>query len=86
MDLGEWLYAWLHGHRHRSPSGQIVVWFWSGAWQRGERAALHDLQQGQYQDFSSVNDLLAALSNDVGADETARAITAGLRTKRRGLR
>jgi hypothetical protein len=37
-------------------------WFWSEAWQAGERAAEADLAAGRYQDFDTMDDLL----NDLG--------------------
>jgi hypothetical protein len=37
------------------------AWFWSEAWQAGERAAEADLAAGRYQDFEAMEDFLRDL-------------------------
>ena len=39
-------------------------WFWSGAWQVGERASEADLAEGRYQDFETMEDMLRDLGNN----------------------
>jgi hypothetical protein len=79
MSLGNWLVDLFVAGR-RTPLGCAVVrWFWSAAWQRGERAARRDLAHGQYQDFASIDELLTTLRDDELADPTARRIASGLR-------
>ena len=39
-------------------------WFWSEAWQVGERASEADLAEGQYQDFDTMEDLLRDLGQN----------------------
>ena len=36
-------------------------WFWSEAWQAGERAAETDLAEGRYEDFEKMEDMLRDL-------------------------
>lgn len=42
------------------PSDQI--WFWTKRWQEGEQLADQQLSNGDYQDFATVDDLLADLA------------------------
>jgi hypothetical protein len=37
------------------------AWFWSEAWQTGERASESDLAEGRYQDFDTMEDMLRDL-------------------------
>ena len=41
------------------------AYFWTRRWQAGEREADDDLIEGRYQDFASMDDLIA----DLGGDE-----------------
>ena len=36
------------------------TWFWSEAWQTGERASEADLAEGRYQDFETMEGMLRA--------------------------
>ena len=36
------------------------TWFWSEAWQAGERASEADLAEGRYQDFETMEGMLPA--------------------------
>ena len=40
------------------------AYFWTRRWQEGEREADDDLIEGRFQDFSSIDDLIADLSGD----------------------
>ena len=40
------------------------AWFWSEAWQAGERASEADLGEGRYQDFDTMEDLLRDLGQN----------------------
>lgn len=40
------------------------AYFWTRRWQEGEREAYDDLIEGRFQDFSSMDDLIADLSGD----------------------
>ena len=40
------------------------AWFWSEAWQAGERASEADLAEGRYQDFDTMEDLLRDLGQN----------------------
>ena len=40
------------------------AYFWTERWQAGEREAEADLEAGRYQDFDSIEDLLADLEAD----------------------
>lgn len=40
------------------------AWFWTRRWQEGECEADHDLLEGRFQDFSSMEDLIADLEKD----------------------
>ena len=40
------------------------AYFWTERWQAGEREAEANLQSGHYQDFDSIEDLLADLESD----------------------
>ncbi|MDO8753545.1 MAG: AbrB/MazE/SpoVT family DNA-binding domain-containing protein [Anaerolineales bacterium] len=40
------------------------AYFWTRRWQEGEREADDDLIEGRFQDFSSMDDLIADLSGD----------------------
>jgi len=40
------------------------AYFWTERWQAGEREAQADLESGRYQDFDSIEDLLADLDGD----------------------
>ena len=40
------------------------AWFWSEAWQAGERASEADLAEGRYQDFDTMEDLLHDLGQN----------------------
>jgi len=41
------------------------AYFFTERWQDGERAAEADLQAGRYDDFASMDDLIAALEDDM---------------------
>ena len=45
--------------KHSIPKDQ--AWFWSKEWQVGEQAVDNELKNGDYDTFSSVDDLLADL-------------------------
>ena len=40
------------------------AWFWSEAWQAGERASEADLVEGRYQDFDTMEDMLHDLGRN----------------------
>jgi hypothetical protein len=40
------------------------AWFWSEAWQAGERASEADLAEGRYQDFDTMEDLVRDLGKN----------------------
>ncbi len=40
------------------------AYFWTERWQAGEREAEADLEAGRYQDFESIEDMLADLEAD----------------------
>jgi hypothetical protein len=40
------------------------AWFWSEAWQAGERASEADLVEGRYQDFDTMEDMLRDLGRN----------------------
>jgi AbrB family looped-hinge helix DNA binding protein len=40
------------------------AWFWTRRWQAGEREADDDLLEGRFEDFSSMEDLIADLGKD----------------------
>lgn len=40
------------------------AWFWSEAWQAGERASEADLAEGRYQDFDKMEDLVRDLGQN----------------------
>lgn len=42
------------------------AWFWTPEWQAGEREADEDLQTGNYEDFDSIDDFIAALKAETG--------------------
>jgi hypothetical protein len=39
-------------------------WFWTPEWQAGERQADEDLQTGNYEDFATMDDLIASLEQE----------------------
>ena len=44
-----------------SPSKRIeptAIWFWEQDWQAKEKAAEHDFQQGRFQEFNNIDDLI----------------------------
>jgi AbrB family looped-hinge helix DNA binding protein len=40
------------------------AYFWTRRWQEGEREADEDLMEGRFEDFSSIEDLIADLEKD----------------------
>ena len=42
------------------------AYFWTRRWQEGEREADDDLIEGRFEDFSSMEDLIADLGEDAG--------------------
>jgi AbrB family looped-hinge helix DNA binding protein len=42
------------------------AYFWTRRWQEGEREADDDLIEGRFEDFSSMEDLMADLDEDAG--------------------
>ena len=40
------------------------AWFWSEAWQAGERTSEADLGEGRYQDFDTMEDMLRDLGQN----------------------
>jgi hypothetical protein len=81
MELSRWFHDMLVA-RKRNPDGrEIVRWFWTPDWQRGERLAQRDLAHGQYQDFASINELLSVLRQDEQADQTTLRVAAALRKR-----
>jgi hypothetical protein len=86
MELARWFHdVWVA--RKRTPDGKAVVrWFWTTAWQQGERAARSDLERGQYQDFASIGELLTVLRQDEQADSTTLRIAAALRKRQTRVR
>ena len=41
------------------------AWFWSEAWQAGERTSEADLVEGRYQDFDTMEDMLRDLGQNL---------------------
>ena len=41
------------------------AWFWSPEWQAGERQADEDLRTGNYEDFDTMDDLIASLKTEM---------------------
>ena len=43
------------------------AWFWTAEWQAAEQKADEDLQNGDYEDFDTMDDFIASLNNEVVA-------------------
>ena len=41
------------------------AWFWTPEWQAGERLADEDLRTGNYEDFDTMDDLIASLKTEM---------------------
>ena len=41
------------------------AWFWTPEWQAGERQADEDLRTGNYEDFDTMDDLIASLKTEM---------------------
>lgn len=49
----------------RRPIPDDQAWFWTPEWQAGEREVDTALQQGEFEEFETVEDALAALHQQV---------------------
>lgn len=58
-------------------------WFWTRTWQRCESEAMGDLKSGDYSDFRSIDEVIAALQPAGSLDEQTDPIIAAVRRKSR---
>ncbi len=58
-------------------------WFWTREWQRCENEALRDLKSGDYSDFRSIDEVMAALQPAGALDAQTDPIIAAVRRKSR---
>ncbi len=58
-------------------------WFWTHEWQRCENEAMRDLKSGDYADFRSIDDVMAALRPAGALDAQTDPIVAAVRRKSR---
>jgi hypothetical protein len=56
-------------------------WYWSRAWQRAEREADADARDGRYEDFDTIDQVIAVLQQNIVTDppEAIDRLAAALR-------
>lgn len=58
-------------------------WFWTREWQRCESDAMRDMKSGDYSDFRSIDEVIAALQPTGALDAQTDPIVAAVRRKSR---